>query len=77
MISTCSRKKFLRVDGRANVAKLCRPPGNDGRPHHAGYFTHGFSNVVVFDKMKLLEEAKYMSELDKSLWASVGAHALR
>ncbi|CAM9333885.1 unnamed protein product [Scytosiphon promiscuus] len=48
-----------------------------GCPHHAGYVTHGFSNLVVFDRHRLFQEAEQMPELDCSLWKSVAAHCLR
>eukprot|EP00752_Nemacystus_decipiens_P004989 g4537.t1 len=46
-------------------------------PHHAGYVTHGFSNLIVFDRHRLFQEAEQMPELDLSLWKSVAAHCLR
>lgn len=48
-----------------------------GSPHHAGYVTHGFSNLVVFDRHRLFQEAEQMPALDLSLWKSVASHCLR
>lgn len=52
-------------------------PHGPRSPHHAGYVTHGFSNLVVFDRHRLFQEAEQMPELDCSLWKSVAAHCLR
>eukprot|EP00752_Nemacystus_decipiens_P009788 g8739.t1 len=48
-----------------------------GRPHHAGYKTRGFSQLVVFDQPLLLQAAEKMPELDYAIWRSVAAHCLR
>ncbi|CAM9175603.1 unnamed protein product [Ectocarpus sp. 12 AP-2014] len=46
-------------------------------PHHAGYVTHGFSNLIVFDRHRLFQEAEQMPALDRALWKSVASHCLR